>query len=118
MAWVRAPALLPSLGLARRGERDRWPSQEGRAGRRPGPAVVLLILMLSALWAACAAPPRPAARSELLRGVLASTVQILAERTGGGRRAASGVVVAADPAGDCTFVLTAGHFVAPPVPET
>ena len=87
-------------------------------GRRPGPAVVLLIVTLITLWTACAAPPRTAVRSELLRGVLASTVQVLAERTGGGRRAASGVVVAADPARDCTFILTAGHFVAPPVPET
>ena len=61
---------------------------------------------------------RPQARSEVLRGVLPSTVQLLAERAGGGRRAASGVVLASDPARGCTWVLTAGHFVAPPVPET
>ena len=44
----------------------------------------------------CATSARAPARSELLRGVLPSTVQLLAERPGGGRRGASGVVVAAD----------------------
>jgi S1-C subfamily serine protease len=66
----------------------------------------------------CAAVPRPPTRSDLLRGVLPSAVQLLAERSGGGRRAASGVVVAADPARKCSWVLTAGHFIAPPTPET
>jgi hypothetical protein len=42
----------------------------------------------------------------------------MAERPGGGRRAASGVVLASDPAVARTWVLTAGHFVAPPTPET
>ena len=66
----------------------------------------------------CATPPRPQARSEVLRGVLPSTVQLLAERPGGGRRAASGVVLASDPGRGCTWVLTAGHFLAAPAPET
>jgi S1-C subfamily serine protease len=66
----------------------------------------------------CATPPRPQARSEVLRRVLPSTVQLLAERPGGGHRAASGVVLASDPGRACTWVLTAGHFVAAPVPET
>jgi S1-C subfamily serine protease len=69
------------------------------------------------LLSGCATPSRPQARSEVLRGVLPSTVQLLAERPGGGRRAASGVVLASDPARGCTWVLTAGHFVAAPVPE-
>jgi S1-C subfamily serine protease len=50
--------------------------------------------------------------------VLPSTVQLLAERSGGVRRAASGVVVASDAIRECSWVLTAGHFLAPPVPET
>jgi S1-C subfamily serine protease len=70
------------------------------------------------LLAGCATPSRPQVRSEVLRGVLPSAVQLLAERSGGGRRAASGVVLASDPVRGCTWVLTAGHFVAPPVPET
>jgi len=77
-----------------------------------------LALAVMPLLSGCATPSRPQARSEVLRGVLPSTVQLLAERAGGGRRAASGVVLASDPARGCTWVLTAGHFVAPPVPET
>src|SRR5262249_22652601 len=67
---------------------------------------------------ACAAPSRPQGRSEILRGVLPSAVQLLAERSGGGKRAASGVVLASDPVRGCSWVLTAGHFLAPPIPET
>ncbi len=54
----------------------------------------------------------------MLRGVLPSAVQLLSERAGGGHRAASGVVVASDPVRRLTWVLTAGHFVASPAPET
>jgi S1-C subfamily serine protease len=50
--------------------------------------------------------------------VLPSAVQLLAERPGGGRRAASGVVVASNATRECSWVLTAGHFLAPPVPDT
>jgi S1-C subfamily serine protease len=78
----------------------------------------LALALVPMLVSGCATPPRPQARSEVLRGVLPSTVQLLAERPGGRHRAASGVVLASDPARVCTWVLTAGHFVAPPVPET
>jgi S1-C subfamily serine protease len=81
-------------------------------------ALALVLTTAPLLVTGCATAPRPQARSEVLRGVLPSTVQLLAERSGGGRRAASGVVLASDPARGCSWVLTAGHFVAPPVPET
>jgi len=91
--------------------------QEGRVRRRVGPTAVRLLAATAMLAAGCAALPQPSARSELLRGVLPSAVQLLAERPGGGRRAASGVVVASNAARGCSWVLTTGHFVAPPVPE-
>jgi hypothetical protein len=80
--------------------------------------IPLLVGAALVLTAGCATPSRSPARAEVLRGVLPSAVQLLAERPGGGRRAASGVVIASDPDRRCTWVLTAGHFVAPPVPET
>jgi S1-C subfamily serine protease len=70
------------------------------------------------LAAGCALLSRSPGRTETLRAVLPSAVQLVAERPGGGLRAASGVVVASDPARRCSWVLTAGHFIAPPVPET
>jgi S1-C subfamily serine protease len=85
--------------------------------RRIQATATVALAALPLLAAGCAALRGPT-RSELLRGVLPSTVQLLAERAGGGRRAASGVVLASDPSRSCTWVLTAGHFVAPPVPET
>jgi trypsin-like peptidase len=78
----------------------------------------LALAAVPMLLSGCATFPRPQVRSEILRGVLPSTVQLLAERPGGGRRAASGVVLASDAVRGCTWVLTAGHFVAAPVPET
>jgi Trypsin-like peptidase domain len=85
--------------------------------RRPVPATALVVLAAVPLLASGCAALRGQTRSELLRGVLPSTVQLLAERSGGGRRAASGVVLASDAGRGCSWVLTAGHFVAPPVPE-
>jgi hypothetical protein len=60
-----------------------------------------------------AAAPRPD-RGELIRRILTSTVQLRAEREGGVRRAASGVVVALDPRSRRTWIVTAKHFVTPP----
>jgi S1-C subfamily serine protease len=91
--------------------------QEGRVRRRVEWRTALLCAGMLVLTAGCATLPRPPARSELLRSVLPSAVQLLAERPGGGRRAASGVVVASDPVHRRTWILTAGHFVAPPVPD-
>jgi S1-C subfamily serine protease len=78
--------------------------------------IAFLSAVLLVAAAGCAATRAPD-RAELLRGVLPSAVQLLAERPGAGRRAASGVVVASDPVRGCTWVLTARHFLAPPVPD-
>ena len=85
--------------------------------RTVGASATLLLLAVLVLGAGCAASPRVSPRTEILRGVLPSTVQLLAERPGGARRAASGVVLACDRAVGRTWVLTAAHFVAPPIPE-
>jgi trypsin-like peptidase len=82
----------------------------GRAGVLVGAALVLA--------PGCAMQSKLPARSEVLRGVLPSAVQLLSERAAGSHRAASGVVVASDPVRRLTWVLTAGHFVASPAPET
>lgn len=77
-----------------------------------------LILLVGGLGAGCAMGPRGAERGDVLRGLLPSAVQLLGEReSGGGRRAASGVVLASDDRTRTSFVLTAKHFLAPPVPE-
>jgi len=92
--------------------------QEGRVGRRLSGRTGFLVGAALALAPGCAMQPRVPPRSEVLRGVLPSAVQLLSERAGGGHRAASGVVVASDPVRRLTWVLTAGHFVASPAPET
>jgi len=92
--------------------------QEGRVGRRLSGRTGLLVGAALALAPGCAMQPRVPPRSEVLRGVLPSAVQLLSERAGGGHRAASGVVVASDPVRRLTWVLTAGHFFASPAPET
>jgi S1-C subfamily serine protease len=86
--------------------------------KRPVQAVATLLLpAVLIVGGGCAAAGRASARTELLRGVLPSTVQLVGERPGGARRAASGVVLACDPAVARTWVLTAAHFVAPPIPD-
>jgi S1-C subfamily serine protease len=66
------------------------------------------------LTAACAAARAAPERGEIVRRVLPSTVQLRSEREGGGRRTASGVVLAADPTAKRAWVVTARHFLDPP----
>jgi len=56
-------------------------------------------------------------RGDLIRRVLASTVQLRSEREGGIRRAASGVVVATDPGSRRAWIVTVRHFVTPSTPQ-
>lgn len=53
-------------------------------------------------------------RDAVIRSILGSTVQLHAEREGGGRRAASGIVLASDPKTGRSWVLTTRHFLEPP----
>lgn len=80
-------------------------------------ALVVPALALLAVGCASASPsppPRPPTRGEMIRGILASTVQLRSEREGGIRRAASGVVIAADRATRRAWIVTAKHFLDPP----
>ena len=76
---------------------------------------VLAAVALALAAASCASTPPAPVRSELIRVILASTVQLRVERAGGGRRVASGVVIAADPEGRRAWIATARHFVDPPL---
>lgn len=74
-------------------------------------ALALVALVLAG--AGCAPVSRAPERSDVIRGILASTVQLRSEREGGGRRAASGVVVATDPGTRRAWIVTVRHFVTP-----
>jgi len=75
---------------------------------------VLVVPALALAAAGCVSASRAPSRGELIRGILASTVQLRSEREGGIRRAASGVVVAADPTSRRAWIVTAKHFLDPP----
>jgi S1-C subfamily serine protease len=75
---------------------------------------VLVVPALALAAAGCVSASRTLARGELIRGILASTVQLRSEREGGIRRAASGVVVATDRASRRAWIVTAKHFLDPP----
>lgn len=72
----------------------------------------LVLAAGAALAAGCASTPGD--RTPIMRQALASTVQLGAEREGGGRRWASGVVVGSDETGR-SWVLTTRHFLEPAV---
>jgi len=79
---------------------------------------VLIALALAA--AGCSSIPAaasPGDRTELIRRILASTVQLRSEREGGARRAASGVCVATDPATRRAWIVTVRHFLGPSRPQ-
>jgi serine protease Do len=75
-------------------------------------AVTLVTLVVAV--AGCASAPVAQSRSELIRQILKSTVQLRAEREGGAQRAASGVVLATDPGRRRSWILTTRHFLDPP----
>ena len=75
-------------------------------------ALALAAVTLAA--SGCASAPPASDRGDLVRRILTSTVQLRTEREGGARRAASGVVVAADAAAQRAWIVTARHFVHPP----
>ncbi len=77
----------------------------------------LTLAALALTGVGCVSPSPAPDRSELIRGILASTVQLRSERDGGLRRAASGVVVAVHAGSQRTWIVTARHFVDPSPPE-
>ncbi|MBI1960518.1 MAG: trypsin-like peptidase domain-containing protein [Candidatus Rokubacteria bacterium] len=74
----------------------------------------VLCLALGLLISGCASAPSDGERGEIIRRILPSTVQLRAERQGGARRAASGVVLASDPASGRSWIITTRHFLDPP----
>lgn len=77
-----------------------------------------LVLAVAALasWA-CASSRAVPDRGDIVRRTLPSTVQLRAEREGGSRRTASGVVLAADAATGRSWIVTTRHFLDPPLPQ-
>jgi S1-C subfamily serine protease len=87
----------------------------GHRHRRAQPGLALVALALTA--AGCASTLPAANRGDVIRRILASTVQLRSEREGGLHRAASGVVVATDPASGRAWIVTVRHFVMPFRPQ-
>lgn len=74
-----------------------------------------LALLTVVLFApGCAAAVGVSDRDAVIRSILDSTVRLRAEREEGGRRAASGVVLASDPKAGHSWILTTRHFLNPP----
>jgi len=72
---------------------------------------LLALAAAAALTAGCAVAAAPPDRSPVIRRLVASTVQLRAEREDGGHRWGSGVVVAAD--AQRSWVLTTRHLLEP-----
>ncbi len=75
----------------------------------------LSVVGLFVLASGCASGPGLYDRSEVIRRILPSSVQLRLEREGGGRRAASGIVLATDPKSNRSWILTTRHFLDPPL---
>ena len=80
---------------------------------RTGLALVTLVVAAGG----CVSAPPPN-RADLIRRLLASTVQLRSEREGGVQRAASGVVVVRDAAERRMWIVTVRHFLTPSSPQT
>jgi len=76
-------------------------------------AMALVLAAGLLLWS-CGSGLRATERTRVMQRILPSTVQLKAEREGGARRAASGVVVAADVPTGRSWILTTRHFLDPP----
>jgi serine protease Do len=76
---------------------------------RRGLALVALVVAAGG----CASASRAPDRSDLIRRILPSIVQLRSERVGGIHRAASGVVVATDRGSRRAWIVTVRHFVTP-----
>jgi len=75
-----------------------------------------LCLAVGVLLSGCASSGS-SDRADVIRRILPSAVQLRSEREGGGRRAASGVVLAADSGAKHCWILTTRHFLDPAIPQ-
>lgn len=66
--------------------------------------------------AGCASVGARSDRREVIQRILSSSVQLVAELDGGGRRAGSGVVIASDPQLSRCWIVTTRHFLEPTRP--
>lgn len=71
------------------------------------------LVALTVVLPACASSIGSSSRDEVIRQILPSTVQLRGDREGGGRRAASGVVLASDAEAARSWILTTRHFLEP-----
>ena len=77
----------------------------------------LALGVAAALSAGGCATANRSTRDEVLRQIVPSTVQLRGERESGGRRAASGVIVARDGGSRRTWIVTTRHFLEPMVAQ-
>ncbi len=77
-------------------------------------ALAVIALVVAGSGCASASVPRSEDRTDLMRRILASMVQIRSTREAGVQRAASGVVVATDWRSRRVWIITAKHFIHPP----
>ena len=75
----------------------------------------LMALAVSSLG--CASRSGASNREYVIRQILASTVQLRTQREGGGRRSASGIVLAADPGAQRSWIITTRHVLEPMVEQ-
>jgi S1-C subfamily serine protease len=75
----------------------------------------VLCLVVGLAASGCASLGASSERSDVIRRILPSAVQLRTEREGGTRRAASGVVLAADSQSRRCWILTTRHFLDPAI---
>ena len=79
----------------------------------------LFALLTLLLASGCATgTARAPSRGDVIRQILPATVQLRCERDGGGRRAASGVLLARDASTRRAWIVTTRHFLEPLAPQT
>src|SRR6266446_6404755 len=91
------------------------PEALGRRGRAGGMIGRALCLLVALATSGCASHGGGSERSDVIRRILPSAVQLRTEREGGARRAASGIVLASDARSKRCWILTTRHFLDPAI---
>ncbi len=76
-------------------------------------ALLILGVALALLACGCGSTGLAPERRDVIGRILPSAVQLRSERSEGGRRAASGIVLASDPTAKRSWILTTRHFLNP-----